>query len=530
MWAVSAAENSISRMSARPYEALALGHGERQRAELAPARRRRHLLDHGARRLQGRALRPRDGKRDRVRGRRPPAHLSREAARRKVLAARDGRATSPSSTPSVPNFIYYQTPGVYYSSYPWQDPDGSLFSLDFIYKLDRPLGPGRLDGHDLDAARHVSFPFEDRSPRGRQALDLVLPLGRARPLRRCDRHAGHLHARSRRVPLRHSQLSRPRRLLGPGRARWDSSIPAKSTPTSTSTLTVDQRRAGRPLDLPDDGGDERAHLRRAGPDSSQRAHRRRKRPARPGADLREQRQRALGHADRRGARPDLLRDERRFRRALSAAEGRRQGAVSHLRVGGALLLRSGPLVSNPGRHLESRDSRFHRGDEAPDVRPAPPARRVDRRILGRRDAAGAGRHASFAGGRRRHGHGLGRRSRRRADHLGRPRRHVRVVAHLPGRSRRRDAGLRRERRDGRLRAGHGRHGLSLRVSRHRAADDRGRPRHGGVHRHDLDRRRERRHRGPPTRTTGRADTASRARRSSTPSLSRRSPPRASSAR
>jgi hypothetical protein len=35
--------------------------------------------------------------------------------------------------PSIPNFVYWVTPGVYYLSYPWQDPDGTLFSLDFIY-------------------------------------------------------------------------------------------------------------------------------------------------------------------------------------------------------------------------------------------------------------------------------------------------------------------------------------------------------------------------------------------------------------
>ena len=35
--------------------------------------------------------------------------------------------------PSVPNFTYYLTPGVFYLSYPWQDADGTLFSADFIY-------------------------------------------------------------------------------------------------------------------------------------------------------------------------------------------------------------------------------------------------------------------------------------------------------------------------------------------------------------------------------------------------------------
>jgi len=35
--------------------------------------------------------------------------------------------------PSVPNFTYYLTPGVFYLSYPWQDADGTLFTVDFIY-------------------------------------------------------------------------------------------------------------------------------------------------------------------------------------------------------------------------------------------------------------------------------------------------------------------------------------------------------------------------------------------------------------
>ena len=133
LWAVSAGENAISRLSGRPYEALALGHGDRQRAELAPARRRRHLLGHGARRLQGRAFRPRDGKRDRVCRRLPPAHHSRETARRKVLAARDGRATSRSSTPLSRTSSTTRRPASTTSPTRGTDPDGTLFSLDFIY-------------------------------------------------------------------------------------------------------------------------------------------------------------------------------------------------------------------------------------------------------------------------------------------------------------------------------------------------------------------------------------------------------------
>ena len=34
--------------------------------------------------------------------------------------------------PSVPSFTYYETPDVFYLSYPWQDADGTLFSADFI--------------------------------------------------------------------------------------------------------------------------------------------------------------------------------------------------------------------------------------------------------------------------------------------------------------------------------------------------------------------------------------------------------------
>src|SRR5450759_3451221 len=60
--------------------------------------------------------------------------------------------------PSVPSFIYYQTPGVFYLSYPWQDADGTLFSLDFIYGTVVRWAP------DLSTARVWTVPTTSLSP------------------------------------------------------------------------------------------------------------------------------------------------------------------------------------------------------------------------------------------------------------------------------------------------------------------------------------------------------------------------------
>jgi streptogramin lyase len=60
--------------------------------------------------------------------------------------------------PSVPSFVYYQTPGVYYLSYPWQDADGTLFSLDFIYGTIVRWAP------DLSTARVWTVPATSLSP------------------------------------------------------------------------------------------------------------------------------------------------------------------------------------------------------------------------------------------------------------------------------------------------------------------------------------------------------------------------------
>ena len=60
--------------------------------------------------------------------------------------------------PSVPNFVYYQTPGVFYLSYPSQDPDGTLFSLDFIYGSIVRWAP------DLSTARFWTLPVTSLSP------------------------------------------------------------------------------------------------------------------------------------------------------------------------------------------------------------------------------------------------------------------------------------------------------------------------------------------------------------------------------
>jgi hypothetical protein len=60
--------------------------------------------------------------------------------------------------PSVPSFIYYQTPGVFYLSYPWSDADGTLFSLDFIYGTIVRWAP------DLSTARVWTVPTTSLSP------------------------------------------------------------------------------------------------------------------------------------------------------------------------------------------------------------------------------------------------------------------------------------------------------------------------------------------------------------------------------
>ncbi len=60
--------------------------------------------------------------------------------------------------PDAPSFVYYQTPGVFYLSYPSQDPDGTLFSLDFIYGSIVRWAP------DLSTARVWTIPDTSFSP------------------------------------------------------------------------------------------------------------------------------------------------------------------------------------------------------------------------------------------------------------------------------------------------------------------------------------------------------------------------------
>ena len=60
--------------------------------------------------------------------------------------------------PSVPNFTYYVTPGIYYLSYPWQDADGTLFSADFIYGFIVSWPP------DVSTATIWSLPAASFSP------------------------------------------------------------------------------------------------------------------------------------------------------------------------------------------------------------------------------------------------------------------------------------------------------------------------------------------------------------------------------
>ncbi len=60
--------------------------------------------------------------------------------------------------PSVPNFVYYQTPGVFFLSYPFSNPDGTLFSLDFIGRQIVRWSP------DLSKATAWALPVETASP------------------------------------------------------------------------------------------------------------------------------------------------------------------------------------------------------------------------------------------------------------------------------------------------------------------------------------------------------------------------------
>jgi streptogramin lyase len=139
--------------------------------------------------------------------------------------------------PSVPIFTYYQTPGVYYTSYPWQDPDGTLFSLDFIYNSIVRWAS------DVPAATIWTLPDTSLAPSKIVRLadgKLWISFYHSAELGRFDDATGTLDIFT----------------LGPGVFPYDIHNyrglvlysdqagqvgfldPAKSTPTSTSTLTV----------------------------------------------------------------------------------------------------------------------------------------------------------------------------------------------------------------------------------------------------------------------------------------------------
>ncbi|HSB36841.1 MAG TPA: hypothetical protein VLH41_08175, partial [Thermoanaerobaculia bacterium] len=139
--------------------------------------------------------------------------------------------------PAVPNFVYYQTPGVYYNSYPWQDPDGTLFSLDFIY------GSIVRWASDVSTARVWTLPATALSPSKIARLadgKLWISFYASGALGRFDEATGTLDVFT----------------LAPGAFPYDIHNyrglviysdqagqvgfldPARSTPTSTSTLTA----------------------------------------------------------------------------------------------------------------------------------------------------------------------------------------------------------------------------------------------------------------------------------------------------
>ena len=60
--------------------------------------------------------------------------------------------------PAVPTFTYYVTPSVFYLSYPWVDPDGSLWACDFVYGSIVHFAP------DMSTARVWSLPVDVSSP------------------------------------------------------------------------------------------------------------------------------------------------------------------------------------------------------------------------------------------------------------------------------------------------------------------------------------------------------------------------------
>ena len=409
----------------RPHEALALAHGDGQRPELAPRRLRRNVLADGARRIQGRPLRPRDGSRHRVRGRHAAADRSRETAGRQVLAARDRRRCSPSSTPISrprassttrrPASTTSRTRGRTPTARSSRSTSSTARSC-----AGRPTSRRRASGRFRSTSFSPSkivrladgklwISFFDSAQLGRfDDATGTLDIFTLDP----DRQPFDIH--NYRGLVVYSDLAGQVGFLDP----------AKAVPTSSTTLTLVDVVPGRPLVLPDDRRHEHARLRRAGPG---------RRPFRystweaaipgAGADPREQRKRALGDAHRRGERPHLLRNDGRDRHPGAAAADRRRGTCT-----------SRPHPPRPSRRtprartgrrlvtLEPRDARRHRARR----RTSTSIERLlpDGWIAGLSGTATppvpAGTLVSQTGRRRRR-HGLRRRFRRPPDHVGQSR-------------------------------------------------------------------------------------------------------------
>ncbi|MGE5716766.1 MAG: hypothetical protein ACM369_08970 [Acidobacteriota bacterium] len=138
--------------------------------------------------------------------------------------------------PSIPNFVYYQTPGVYYISYPWQDPDGTLFSLDFIYGSIVRWAP------DLSKATIWHLPNTTDSPTKIVRLadgKLWISFYNSAQLGRFDDATGTLDVFTLSLSTFPYDIHNYRGLVLYSDLAGQVGFldPAKSTPTSTSTLT-----------------------------------------------------------------------------------------------------------------------------------------------------------------------------------------------------------------------------------------------------------------------------------------------------
>ncbi len=301
----------------RPHDRHALDVRGRHGAELAPEGRRRDVLDHRAGRIQRRALQPGGRHADPVARRLSPADGARQAAGRKVLAARDGRLHG-GLRPRRAVLHVLDHPGRLLPLVPVGRRRRLRLGVRLHLQLDRALGAGHVDGAGLaPSRRHLrQRSLEDR-PARREALDLDVLLLADRTIRRDDRPDRLLRHRRGHEPVRPARVPGPDPLLGPGwpdrvprpggfRARHgnahahgrDALHPGGLCDRGQRRHAVLRRRTRRP-------DDSRQHLGRAGP--------RRRHP------LSGQRQRRVGDGRRRETRPHLLRHERERRGSFGAA-------------------------------------------------------------------------------------------------------------------------------------------------------------------------------------------------------------------